>query len=59
MLVVDYSDMFATQLAALSGSRSVRTRQLAQAEGNVEMTRTVKLAEVNIYMKYFKRLTTV
>lgn len=36
--------VFLTQLAALSCPRSIRTRRLAQAQGNPEMTKTARLA---------------
>jgi histone-lysine N-methyltransferase ASH1L len=41
---VKQSDVFLTQLNALSCPRSIRTRRLAQAEDNPEMTKTARLA---------------
>lgn len=41
-----FSDVFLTQLTALTTSRSVKTRRLAMAEENTELTRTAKLAQV-------------
>lgn len=43
---VKQSDVFLTQLNALSTPRNIRTRRLAQAEDNPEMTRTARLAYV-------------
>lgn len=45
------SDVFLTQLNALSTQRFIRTRRLAQAQENPEVTKTVHLATVyrNIY----------
>ncbi|KAG8231796.1 hypothetical protein J437_LFUL012073 [Ladona fulva] len=40
------ADVFLTQLNALSTPRSMRTRRLAQAEDNPELTRTARLAFV-------------
>ncbi|XP_046400924.1 uncharacterized protein LOC124167161 isoform X2 [Ischnura elegans] len=47
------ADVFLTQLNALSTPRSMRTRRLAQAEDNPELTRTARLAYVfrDIYNK--------
>ena len=39
-------DCFMTTLMALNSARSVRTRGLAKAEGNEELTRTAKLAQI-------------
>lgn len=38
--------MFLTQFSALQTSRSVRTRRLAAAEENTEVTRTARLAHI-------------
>nr|CAD7255866.1 unnamed protein product [Timema shepardi] len=43
---VKQSDMFMTQLNALSSPRNMRTRRLAQAEDNPEMNKTARLAQV-------------
>ncbi|XP_047120741.1 histone-lysine N-methyltransferase ash1 [Schistocerca piceifrons] len=43
---VKQSDVFLTQLNALSTPRNIRTRRLAQAEDNPELTRTARLAYV-------------
>ncbi|XP_069704596.1 uncharacterized protein ash1 isoform X2 [Periplaneta americana] len=43
---VKQSDVFLTQLNALSSPRNIRTRRLAQAEDNPELTRTARLAYV-------------
>ncbi|XP_019619104.1 PREDICTED: histone-lysine N-methyltransferase ASH1L-like [Branchiostoma belcheri] len=40
------TDVFMTQFTALKTSRSVRTRRLAAAEENSEVTRTARLAQV-------------
>uniref|UniRef100_A0A8B9HQ03 ASH1 like histone lysine methyltransferase n=1 Tax=Astyanax mexicanus TaxID=7994 RepID=A0A8B9HQ03_ASTMX len=40
------SDVFLTQFSALQTSRSVRTRRLAAAEENTEVTRTARLAHI-------------
>ncbi|XP_077599486.1 histone-lysine N-methyltransferase ASH1L isoform X2 [Stigmatopora nigra] len=40
------SDVFMTQFSALQTSRSVRTRRLAAAEENTEVTRTARLAHI-------------
>ncbi|KAM5129489.1 histone-lysine N-methyltransferase ASH1L [Mantella aurantiaca] len=40
------ADVFMTQFAALQTSRSVRTRRLAAAEENVEVTRAARLAQI-------------
>ncbi|KAJ8273493.1 hypothetical protein GJAV_G00102200 [Gymnothorax javanicus] len=40
------SDVFLTQFSALQTSRSVRTRRLAAAEENMEVTRTARLAHI-------------
>ncbi|XP_060076770.1 histone-lysine N-methyltransferase ASH1L-like [Ylistrum balloti] len=40
------TDVFITQLTALKTSRSVRTRRLALAEENSELTQTARLAQV-------------
>ncbi|XP_053302023.1 histone-lysine N-methyltransferase ASH1L isoform X2 [Pleuronectes platessa] len=40
------SDVFQTQFSALQTSRSVRTRRLAAAEENTEVTRTARLAHI-------------
>ncbi|XP_056410497.1 histone-lysine N-methyltransferase ASH1L [Hyla sarda] len=40
------SDVFMTQFAALQTSRSVRTRRLAAAEENIEVTRAARLAQI-------------
>uniref|UniRef100_UPI00358EFC59 histone-lysine N-methyltransferase ASH1L-like isoform X2 n=1 Tax=Myxine glutinosa TaxID=7769 RepID=UPI00358EFC59 len=50
------SDVFMTQFAALQTARSVRTRRLAAAEGNTEVTRTARLAQV--FMDIYKMITT-
>ncbi|XP_013779563.1 uncharacterized protein LOC106464006 [Limulus polyphemus] len=39
-------DDFLTQFTALKTSRSVKTRRLAKAEGNTELTKTAKLAQI-------------
>lgn len=39
-------DVFLTQFSALQTSRSVRTRRLAAAEENTEVTRTARLAHI-------------
>lgn len=41
-----FADVFLTQFSALQTSRSVRTRRLAAAEGNTEVTRTARLAHI-------------
>lgn len=41
-----HSDVFLTQLTALSSPRNMRTRRLAQAEDNPELTKTARLAYV-------------
>lgn len=43
--------MFLTQLNALSTPRNIRTRRLAQAQENPEMTKTARLANIfrNLY----------
>ncbi|XP_066274110.1 histone-lysine N-methyltransferase ASH1L-like isoform X3 [Branchiostoma lanceolatum] len=41
-----FQDVFMTQFTALKTSRSVRTRRLAAAEENSEVTRTARLAQV-------------
>lgn len=41
-----FSDVFLTQFSALQTSRSVRTRRLAAAEENTEVTRTARLAHI-------------
>ena len=41
---VKQSDVFLTQLNALSTPRNVRTRRLAQAEDNPELARNARLA---------------
>ncbi|XP_023718384.1 histone-lysine N-methyltransferase ash1 isoform X3 [Cryptotermes secundus] len=43
---VKQSDVFLTQLNALTSPRNIRTRRLAQAEDNPELTRTARLAYV-------------
>lgn len=43
---VPFSDVFLTQFSALQTSRSVRTRRLAAAEENTEVTRTARLAHI-------------
>ncbi|XP_066993147.2 histone-lysine N-methyltransferase ash1 [Anabrus simplex] len=43
---VKQSDVFLTQLNALSTPRNIRTRRLAQAEDNPELTKTARLAYV-------------
>uniref|UniRef100_A0AAY4DKA3 Histone-lysine N-methyltransferase ASH1L n=1 Tax=Denticeps clupeoides TaxID=299321 RepID=A0AAY4DKA3_9TELE len=40
------SDVFLTQFSAIQTSRSVRTRRLAAAEENTEVTRTARLAHI-------------
>ena len=45
-LCVLSSDVFLTQFSALQTSRSVRTRRLAAAEENTEVTRTARLAHI-------------
>jgi hypothetical protein len=40
------NDCFMTTLMALNTTRSVRTRRLAKAESNEELTRTAKLAQI-------------
>ncbi|XP_054619165.1 histone-lysine N-methyltransferase ASH1L isoform X1 [Dunckerocampus dactyliophorus] len=40
------SDVFLTQFSALQTARSVRTRRLAAAEENTEVTRTARLAHI-------------
>ncbi|XP_063215904.1 uncharacterized protein LOC134527289 isoform X2 [Bacillus rossius redtenbacheri] len=45
-LQVKQSDVFMTQLNALSTPRNIRTRRLAQAQDNPEMNRTARLAQV-------------
>uniref|UniRef100_A0A8C4WVR3 Ash1 (absent, small, or homeotic)-like (Drosophila) n=1 Tax=Eptatretus burgeri TaxID=7764 RepID=A0A8C4WVR3_EPTBU len=50
------SDVFMTQFAALQTARSVRTRRLAAAEGNTEVARTARLAQV--FMDIYKMITT-
>lgn len=46
LLVFVFSDVFLTQFSALQTSRSVRTRRLAAAEENTEVTRTARLAHI-------------
>lgn len=41
-----FPDVFLTQFSALQTSRSVRTRRLAAAEENTEVTRTARLAHI-------------
>lgn len=41
-----FTDVFLTQFSALQTSRSVRTRRLAAAEENTEVTRTARLAHI-------------
>lgn len=41
-----FLDVFLTQFSALQTSRSVRTRRLAAAEENTEVTRTARLAHI-------------
>jgi len=43
---VKESDVFLSQLNALSTPRNIRTRRLAQAQDNPEMTKTAKLAHI-------------
>lgn len=43
---VKQSDVFYTQLNALSTLRSIKTRRLAQAEDNPELTKVAKLAYI-------------
>lgn len=43
---VKQSDVFYTQLNALSTLRSIKTRRLAQAEDNPEVTKVAKLAYI-------------
>lgn len=43
---VKESDVFLSQLNALSTPRNIRTRRLAQAQENPEMTKTAKLAHI-------------
>lgn len=43
---VKQSDVFYTQLNALSTLRSIKTRRLAQAEDNPELTKVARLAYV-------------
>lgn len=43
---VPLPDVFLTQFSALQTSRSVRTRRLAAAEENTEVTRTARLAHI-------------
>lgn len=43
---VKQSEVFLSQLNALSTPRNIRTRRLAQAQENPEMTKTAKLANV-------------
>lgn len=45
-LEVKQSDVFLTQLNALSTLRSIKTRRLAQAEDNPELTKVARLAYV-------------
>lgn len=40
------AEVFLSQLTALSTPRNVRTRRLAQAQDNPEMTKTARLAQV-------------
>lgn len=44
---------FLTHLSSLTnaGSRTVRTRRLAQAQDDPELNKTAKLAKVNYYLK--------
>ncbi|KAM6958867.1 histone-lysine N-methyltransferase ASH1L [Aplochiton taeniatus] len=44
--LVSLLDVFLTQFSALQTSRSVRTRRLAAAEENTEVTRTARLAHI-------------
>ncbi|XP_046677984.1 histone-lysine N-methyltransferase ASH1L isoform X2 [Homalodisca vitripennis] len=48
---VKESDVFLSQLNALSTPRNIRTRRLAQAQDNPEMTKTARLAHIfrNLY----------
>lgn len=43
---VKESDVFLSQLNALSTPRNIRTRRLAQAQDNPEMTKTARLAHI-------------
>lgn len=43
---VKQSDVFMSQLNALSTPRNIRTRRLAQAQDNPELTKTARLAHV-------------
>ena len=43
---IKQSDVFYTQLNALSTLRSIKTRRLAQAEDNPELTKVAKLAYI-------------